>query len=424
MGKDDVRLLPLALVLIGAVGSAWADCTNPPGQAGFVRYAANVSMMVFCDGTNWVSMSGGANVTVGGNVNNPGGADTYVQFNSGGTAFGGSSAFTWNTGTSTLSVTNISATNLSGLLQTAAQPNITSVGTLTGLTVNGTVSATTVSGTTGYFTNLVVNGVSVTGGAQADRIVSGSTKVVANSTTDIISLSTANVTWGYLASSTSYLPTLAGAKVSSTNASHNTVQLVPEPITNIMGGGGNYILSGTTAVSTSSAGTINFATNGNTQMTIDSAGNVGVGTSAPSTALDVSGTFIRKIYRASGVGPYIQSPGTVTGRTLTFTKMKNGTDILIRYADTLGAYRTSSLSTYCTFTIKVDGANCPTSIAGVVYYPGASDAVMSPSYIEGSCSGLSVGSHTISVASTTSTAMWCYAGYSPASWSLTAEEVY
>ncbi|MDC7985724.1 hypothetical protein PQJ75_18485 [Rhodoplanes sp. TEM] len=72
-----MRLLPLALVLIGAVGSARADCTNPPGQAGFVRYAANVSMMVFCDGTNWVSMSGGTNVTVGGNVNNPGGADIY-----------------------------------------------------------------------------------------------------------------------------------------------------------------------------------------------------------------------------------------------------------------------------------------------------------------------------------------------------------
>lgn len=161
MGKDDVRLLPLALVLIGAVGSAWANCSGPFGVAGNVNYAANLNMMVFCDGTNWVSMSGGANVSVGGNVNNPGGADTYVQFNSGGTAFGGSSAFTWNSATSTLTATNISATNLSGLLQTAAQPNITSVGTLTGLTMGGNIAA---SGFTVSATNLYGSSVSATAG--------------------------------------------------------------------------------------------------------------------------------------------------------------------------------------------------------------------------------------------------------------------
>ncbi len=44
-------------------------------------------------------------------------------------------------------ITGLSATSLTGTLQTAAQPNITSVGTLTSLSVGGGVSASTLSGT-------------------------------------------------------------------------------------------------------------------------------------------------------------------------------------------------------------------------------------------------------------------------------------
>ena len=44
--------------------------------------------------------------------------------------------------------------NITGTLATAAQPNITSVGTLTGLTVNGTASATTFSGSGASLTTL------------------------------------------------------------------------------------------------------------------------------------------------------------------------------------------------------------------------------------------------------------------------------
>ena len=54
---------------------------------------------------------------------------------------------------------NVSGTNVTGTLTTAAQPNITSVGTLTSLAVtgnvtSGNVSGTTVAGTTGTFTNI------------------------------------------------------------------------------------------------------------------------------------------------------------------------------------------------------------------------------------------------------------------------------
>lgn len=93
----------------------------------------------------------------------PGGNDTEVQYNNSG-SFAGSSSFTFNTGTSTLSATNISGSfsgngsrlttltgaNVSGTVPsattagtvtTAAQPNITSTGTLTSLTVSGNVTA-------------------------------------------------------------------------------------------------------------------------------------------------------------------------------------------------------------------------------------------------------------------------------------------
>ena len=84
------------------------------------------------------------NLTSGGSGGNgtPGGSNTQVQYNNDGN-FAGSSSLTFNSSTSTLS-----ATLVTGTLTTNAQPNITSVGTLTGLAING---------------NLSVNNVGVTG---------------------------------------------------------------------------------------------------------------------------------------------------------------------------------------------------------------------------------------------------------------------
>jgi hypothetical protein len=100
--------------------------------------------LLYANGTAW---------TFGGT---PGGLNTYVQFNDS-NSFGGSSQFTFDKGTNTLSVANIttgngtggnitganyiSASYLTGTLTTAAQPNITSLGTLSSLSVTGNVSA-------------------------------------------------------------------------------------------------------------------------------------------------------------------------------------------------------------------------------------------------------------------------------------------
>ena len=118
----------------------------------------------------------------------PAGSNTQVQYNDSG-SLGASSAFTFNevsntlevsgsvtssrlvstvaTGTaplvvnSTTQVANLNAAT-AGTVRTNAQPNITSLGTLTGLLVSGTANITTVNATTGVFTNVSGSGAGLT----------------------------------------------------------------------------------------------------------------------------------------------------------------------------------------------------------------------------------------------------------------------
>ena len=86
----------------------------------------------------------------------PGGLNTYVQFNDAGT-LNGQPSLTFNKTTGTLAatffsgdgslLTNINASNATtaGTVTTAAQPNITSVGTLTSLIVSGSLTTTQIT---------------------------------------------------------------------------------------------------------------------------------------------------------------------------------------------------------------------------------------------------------------------------------------
>ena len=69
----------------GLSASAWAACSSPAANAGEQSFDSNQNVMVYCDGTNWVSMAGGVSVTIGGTTNNAtaGGAGTQVQYNDG-----------------------------------------------------------------------------------------------------------------------------------------------------------------------------------------------------------------------------------------------------------------------------------------------------------------------------------------------------
>jgi len=66
-----------------------------------------------------------------------------------------------NANVGNLGATNVDATNVAGTLTTAAQTNITSVGTLTSLAVTGNVSSGNVSGTTGTFTNVIGGNITI-----------------------------------------------------------------------------------------------------------------------------------------------------------------------------------------------------------------------------------------------------------------------
>lgn len=96
-----------------------------------------------------------------------------------------------------------------------------------------------------------------TGEGLGDRITSGTLAIVANSESSIVSLSTNGTVWGYLGSAASYLPTLVGTRVSSTNVSATTVHV---------------------------------------------SGNVGIGTADPSTTLYVNGGQIAGGFGAMSTG--------------------------------------------------------------------------------------------------------------------------
>ena len=185
--------------VLGYNGTNWV---NKGGTAGGLINLGTVANVKLGGGTNgyvlqtdglgnlsWVTQTGG-----GGGSGVPGGANTQIQFNDGTGNFSGNSGFTFNyltgamdvpgslttignvsaprlistiaTGTAPLTVTsttqvanlNVATAGTAGTVTTAAQPNITSVGTLTSLAVTGNVTAGNV-----YANSGVIGATSLTG---------------------------------------------------------------------------------------------------------------------------------------------------------------------------------------------------------------------------------------------------------------------
>ena len=114
--------------------------------------AANVKTdnLLYANGVPW-------------DLSDPGGSNTQIQFNDD-ESFGGSAALTFNkssnavTMSGNLSAGNVSATLLTGTLTTAAQPNVTSVGTLSGLAVTANITAGNVYANSGVIGASVLTG--------------------------------------------------------------------------------------------------------------------------------------------------------------------------------------------------------------------------------------------------------------------------
>ena len=210
-----------------------ANLTNLPGAnvSGTVPLATTAGTVTTAAQPNITSLGTLTALTVTGNVaagnvktnnllyangtawdlgGNPGGTNTFVQYNNDG-EFGGDAGFTFNDATGVLAVTgNVTTGNVSGslgsfstvagTLTTAAQPNITSTGTLTSLAVTGNVTTGNVSGSLGDFTTVAgslttaaqPNVTSV--GTLSSLAVTGNVDTSANLVTDRIIGKTAGVT--------------------------------------------------------------------------------------------------------------------------------------------------------------------------------------------------------------------------------------
>jgi len=166
-----VNFTTTANVTLGAV----ANLHISGGTSGYVLSTDGSGTL------SWVAQSGGGGGT-------PGGSNTQVQFNDNG-SFGGNSAFTFDKTTGNVVMTgnlitgsgtggNISGLNyvtanyFTGTLTTAAQPNVTSLGTLVSLTVTGNITSGNAS--LGNLASATYLGGTLTTGAQPNITSVGS----------------------------------------------------------------------------------------------------------------------------------------------------------------------------------------------------------------------------------------------------------
>jgi hypothetical protein len=176
----------------GIATEAFTEGQNTLDGAIFVGYIlvksnatdlSNTSQARFIQGGTFRSAAaaggGGAGATT------PGGLDTYVQFNDGGSTFNGVSTFTFNKTTNTLSTTNIQVSGIVGASGSVTLGDASSDAvTITGqLTASQGVSASTNIATAG---NLYVQGTSFHTGAAYFGGAVGQTIINTNDTTQPI----------------------------------------------------------------------------------------------------------------------------------------------------------------------------------------------------------------------------------------------
>ncbi len=218
------------------------------------------------------------------------GSNSQVIFNDGGTIYAGNANLTFNKTTGLLT-----STLLGGTLTTAAQPNITSLGSLTSITINGPT---------------IANGTFNTGNANANIITAN--YYIGNGS-NLASITGANVT-GTVANATY-------AITAGTATTAGTVTTAAQPNITSVGTLTGLTVSSTisgsingSAVSATTAGTVTTAAQGNitsvgTLTSLNSSGNI----TAPSYIAN-TGYFIRSVNASVSAAGSTQGTGTALTR--------------------------------------------------------------------------------------------------------------
>ena len=302
-------------------GSTSIEIPSPGGNANIsVGGVGNVAVFT-TDGANIT-----ANITATGNV-------TGGNLKTSNAVVAGSGSITGN-----LTAGNLSATLIAGTLSTAAQPNITSVGTLSSLTVSGNIAGGNVSGTlftgtlataaqpnitsVGNLTSLIVTGNS----RGANILTAGQVIAVGNIATAgkflgdgslISNISVANITGvGSIANGTSVLQVQEanGVFLMTVNGTGNVIVFgetyanYAVPINTTGNVNANYFLGNGSLLSgiITSVSNIN---NGTSEMSVISSGGNIRGNIAGNTVLVLSSTGIAITGNISTTG----SGGDITG---------------------------------------------------------------------------------------------------------------
>jgi hypothetical protein len=252
-GTSNVSVLLNGDIRVGSAGNA--NVLNVDGSGVLTTTGNVVPLGVKTD--NYYYANGDA-ITFG---TSAAGSNTQVQFNNNGD-FGAEAAFTYDQATNTLS-----ADNVAGTLATASQPNITSLGTLSALGVNGTVTAVAFTANTGVFTgdagglsNVVAANIS---GTVATATTAGTVTTAAQpnitSTGTLTSLTVSgNSTSGNViaSSGTMQYGTNPGSGVISVNTGTTTAGIFATTITDINLGLAANIIMGATGKTVTARGNV------------------------------------------------------------------------------------------------------------------------------------------------------------------------